>query len=329
MYGRVKRDIEYIMELKKFIEKTYGFMILEIKSAIRSFYGETWRLDANDGKSYFLKLDYATRHKDNFRLSLPILDYLARTGVENISTVVKTLDGKLYKKYDRAILALFDWIESVRMKNDETTKNEFLILAKIYKLPYDNLVINTEDFTAHCLDTFDELLMELRNDANEGHYSKLLKEIDERKSILFPRITKLKNLAKKCRKDFSNFFITHGDPQENIIVSENGYYLIDWEHPLLAPPERDAWTFLNSDNDLDAFTKALHEVGINYKFKRERLEYYCYYSFFRYLNEIIKAYYDLPQMEDEAAFQIIELFDGWIEDTIWFTESITSSKIDD
>ena len=321
MYGKVKREVDYILKLKRFIESKYGFMIIDISATKRSFYGETWKVVANNGNKYFAKLDYSSKHKEVYKTSLPIIEHLTKHGIDYVAKVIKTNESKLFVIFDNAVLALFEWIESKVVDDTIVTNKEFQMLSKIYKVSSSGLQITKEDFTAHCVDTYLELFAELKAEAKKGHYSSVLNELEDRTFIIDKRIKRLREVAKKCKDNMAGFVITHGDHGENMMAGDDKYYLVDWDHPLLAPPERDAWFFLNSERELSEFQKSLAACGINYKFSKERLEYYCYYAFFRYLNELIKAYFDMPEVEEDAAFNIAELFDGWIEDIIWSVES--------
>jgi spectinomycin phosphotransferase len=51
--------------------------------------------------------------------------------------------------------------------------------------------------------------------------------------------------------------ITHGEPHPgNLLRTQAGLRLIDWDMVALAPPERDLWWVINSDQDADRYARA-------------------------------------------------------------------------
>jgi len=92
-------------------------------------------------------------------------------------------------------------------------------------------------------------------------------------------------------------------------------FLVDWDTPVLAPPERDAWCMCGRGWARDAFHSALRRHGIQHTLRTERLAYYCYSFFFHYL----AAYLDGFTPADTAR-EVAEYLDGWIEDSIRYAD---------
>jgi len=69
---------------------------------------------------------------------------------------------------------------------------------------------------------------------------------------------------------------------------------------------------------MDAFHNALRENGIAYTLQQNRLAYYCYYTFFFYLN----AYLDRFVLTGDTE-GIEEYMDGWIEESFRYADKIT------
>lgn len=75
MFYDVCRDDAYLDRLRAHIAEKYGIRAAAITPAKRGYYGETWKLQTQDGV-YFVKLDTLAHHQARFQNSLPVMDYL-------------------------------------------------------------------------------------------------------------------------------------------------------------------------------------------------------------------------------------------------------------
>ncbi|MCL2473321.1 MAG: phosphotransferase [Alphaproteobacteria bacterium] len=306
-YSNIVRSEEYKRDLIGFIKTEYEIETLKLIPASRGFYGETWRLDAND-KSYFVKLVYNTAHKIIYERSFHIIQHLCNHGIDFISRIVKTKNSSPYAKFDNAILGVFDWIDGENIETDATKIPEYQMLAKVYAVPSKGLNIPLEDFSGHSVDKFCEQWNALDDE-------QILTLLEKNRAKLEHRAERLKIFSKRCQNsDTKDFVITHGDAGGNLIVSGDKYFIVDWDHPILAPAERDAWVMCSKDWAQDAFHDALRQNNITYTLRPERLAYYCYYFFFFYLSAYLD---DLTQADT-----IEEHINGWIEETIKYADSI-------
>jgi hypothetical protein len=103
LYSNVERSDAYKNHLINFIKREYDIEAVGITPAKRGFYGETWRLDTSD-TSYFLKLVYLAVHKPVYERSFYIVQHLCNHGIDFISRIVKTANGRLFTQFDGAIL---------------------------------------------------------------------------------------------------------------------------------------------------------------------------------------------------------------------------------
>lgn len=274
MYSNVSRSDVYIGELCCFIRREYGLEPTRIVPAKRGFFGETWRLETAD-LCYFVKLDYSPRHWFVYERSFPVVEHIVGHGIDFISRVVHTKDGRLSVRYDGAVLGVFHWIDGENIETDETKLPEYRMLAKVYAVAPGDLSIPQEDFTGRSAGVFFAQWAAL-----EDTYTRSL--FEQRRETLEYRAARLKHFASLCRGDTTGFVITHGDAGGNLIQNGDEYYLVDWDDPLLAPPERDAWNMLCYGKSWAGciFHQALRESGINYTLRPERIAYYCYFYCF-------------------------------------------------
>jgi len=288
----------------KHIRFEYGIDAVELASAKRGFYGETWRLDAVNA-SYFLKLVYAVEHMDTYKRSFSVIEHLGNHGIIFISSIVKANDGRLYTEFDGAILGVFNWIDGELIETDETKVPEYQMLAKVYAVPTDGVCIPREDFSGTISDIFYEQWKSLKN-------ARLLALLEKNRDKIEHRAKRLKHFAKLCRNIDVSFFITHGDAGGNLMVNGNNFFIVDWDNPVLAPPERDAWVMCSKDWAREAFQAALRDNDITHTLRTEILAYYCYNFFFYYLTAFLDASANAETVE--------EYLDGWIEDSIRYCE---------
>lgn len=305
MQNDADRDSKYVEHLSEFIEKEYNISITDILPAKRGFYGETWRVNTLE-KSFFVKLDYTFVHKEVYRKSFSILEHLTNSGIDYITKIIKTADGKLYTKFDDAIIGVFEWIdgEDADITDNSVKIIEYQMLSKIYKVHVENIDIKKENFNCEIVVKFYDLWDKLDN----NEISQMLKRYS---ALLEHKMTRLKYFAEQCKSDMSGFYITHGDTNRNMIMEGSRYFIIDWDDPMLAPPERDAW-FCLSDWSIDAFNSALKQEGIEYSLRSERLSYYACYSFFLYLTEFIERFLDGRDM-NSIITEINTYICDWLE----------------
>jgi len=315
MYSSVRRDAAYVARLADFIRREYRLAPTAIAPAKRGFYGETWKLTTASGR-YFVKLDASEAHKAIYERSFPVIEHLRTHGVDFISKIVKTAGGTLSTRLDGAVLGVFDWIDGEHIESDETKWPEYQMIAKVYTVPAGTLAIRREDFSASSADCFFVLWGGLKHGPESEASARTLAVFERHRALLAHRAERLALFAGLCQGDTSHFFITHGDAGGNLIQDGGKAYLVDWDDPVLAPPERDAWVMCPHGWAMDAFHAALRRNGIHYALHSERLAYYCYHSFFFYLTEYLEGF-----TQAETAAEIEGYFDGWVEGRLAYAES--------
>jgi Ser/Thr protein kinase RdoA (MazF antagonist) len=293
----------------KFIKNVYDIDIINLTVAKRGFYGETWRLDVKGG-SFFLKVVYPAVHKPVYKRSFQIIRHLCDHGIDFISRIKKTKDGRLFAQFDGAVLGIFDWIDGENIQNKKTKIEEYKMLAKVYTVLPGEISIPCEDFSVYNADRFFKQWNALKDEPLKSLFEKNRMKIEQ-------RAERLHRFSKLCSGDIADFYITHGDAGGNFIENGDRYYIVDWDNPIYAPVERDAWFCMSWDWAMNAFHNSLRENGINYTLRPERLAYYCYEYFFFYLN----AYLDANTQADTVE----EYIDGWIEESFDYADMIPCS----
>ena len=313
MYNLEQHDTDYTNRLLDFIRHEYGIESTAIAHAKRGFYGETWKVDTLN-HSYFVKLDYSDAHKHIYERSFSVMEHLYNHGIDFISRIVKTMDGRLSSRYNGAVLGIFDWIDGENIETDETKIPEYQMLAKIYTVPINGLSIPCIDYSGKSADKFFKQWAALAD-------KEICLLFEENRAKLEDRAARLKHFAGLCKGDATCYVITHGDAGGNLIVSGDRYFIVDWDEPILAPPERDAWNMLCYEGKEWAgciFHKALRENGISYILRPERLAYFCYYYFFFYLTEYLDNF---TRLDRKQKTDLEQYFNGWAENRATFADN--------
>ena len=302
------RSETYKEQLCDFIRSEYNIDSVSIAPAKRGFYGETWRLESTD-KPYFLKLDYSP-HQGVYERSFPIIEHLCNHGIDFISRIVKTKSGGLSTRFDGAVLGVFNWIDGEHIETDETKIPEYNMLARVYKVPANGLSIPREDFSSQYAEKFYAQWAVMDDE-------QINSMLEKRRAVFEHRADRLKLFSEKCKGNTTGFVITHGDAGGNLIEDGELCYIVDWDEPILAPPERDAWVMCNRDWARDAFHEALRQHSVTYTLRPERLAYYCYHFFFFYLTSFLESY-----KVSDIVQELEEYIDGWIQDSFRYVDSI-------
>jgi Phosphotransferase enzyme family. len=304
----------------RFIGDNYNLVPTGIAEAKRGFYGETWRLVCG-GDVYFVKLDYSPKHKAIYADSFNVVRALTDAGVDFIPKVIKTTAGELYSQFNGAVVGVFDWIDGENIQNNITKLAEYERLAEIYRLAPKNLEVSSETFSCSSVSYFHDLKAKIDCGADEAS-NLIFRMLDNYSDVIAHREERHAFFTKRCRGDLSHFYLTHGDAGGNIIISSGKYYIVDWDLPLLAPPERDAWFCLHWKWACDAFERSLCVNGIDYKLNTDRLAYYCYESFFIYLGEYLDAFLALPESRGNFEKILKGFFNGWIKEELDYADTV-------
>ena len=304
---KTSRGGEYIKRLIDFIRQEYGIDAVSLTPAKRGFYGETWKIVSPPERVFFVKLVYRRSHKAVYERSFPVILHLNNHGIDFISRVVKTINGDLYARFDGAVLGVFEWIDGENEETDDTKFFEYEMLAKIYAVPKPGFRMRREEFTTINSEKFMRQWDLLDN-------GELKPVFEKRRSTLVSRAERHRKFAGICRSGANSFVITHGDAGGNFIRGNGKNYIVDWDAPLLSPPERDAWVMCGKAWARAMFENAMKNNGMDYTLKPERLTYYCYDFFFFYLKEYLGAAAD--------AKTVAEFLDGWINDSLNYADGL-------
>ncbi len=306
MYNARPRPAESVAALKAVLADEWSLTIQSFREAPRGFYGETWDVQTAGGR-YIAKLDRSP-HQAVYRRNLPVLQGLLDQQIPGIAPLIRTRRGALCADFEGGTLALFAFIPGEHTE-DYPLDRLFRTLARIYRAqPPEG--IERERFGDGILEVVAAQVRALPGDPVSRGVRALF---EEKRPLLAAYAERLRSFARSCAADESGFVVTHGDAGGNAILTEDAFTLIDWDHPMYAPPERDAWFFI-ADPRFSRFDACLAEAGLAYRLRNERIGYYGYFTYFYYLHEYLTCYHYVTDEKIRArcADAIRDYFTSWI-----------------
>jgi len=309
-----------------FLRDAYGLPVTAVRPAARGFFAETWHATTSLGGRYFVKADHAPSHQTRFETSLPVVDHLNRHGIDFITRPVRTTRGDLSCRMDRAVVAVFDWIDGQNVETDETEPVEYALMARVDTASADGLTLPMEDFAGDSVRDVHRLWHQLErrsSDRADDDDRDALGLLDTQRHQLAAYAARLRHFAQLCQPDRSHFHITHGDAGGNLLVCGDRYVTVDWDEVKYTPSERDAWVMCcrerpNRQWAQDMIEEAMLAAGVSYRLRPERLAFYTYHQYFFYLAEILQAYLDTGGTERLASY--LDGSDIWGD--AWITECL-------
>lgn len=317
MQKEILRNPDDAKRLRAALSAQYGITAAEITPAARGYYGETWKIHTTAG-TYFLKMDALPFHQKRFQSGLSVVEYLCKNGVDFVGNIVKTRDGKLFSTFDTALMGLFEWVDGENLETDGTKASEYRMLCNIYPLTKPGLGIPAVSFSDEAAARFYRQWELLKKAPQTAANAAVLELFARYRAELSHSAQRLSKLARRCRADVGDFYLTHGDAGGNFFVGKGRNYLFDWDEAMYAPLERDAWVMGCYEWARNLFDQTLKKNNIPYRLRPERLAFYCYHMYFFYLGEFLLVH----PICDQSARMLDYFENGWIRSRIAFADTI-------
>ena len=204
-----------------------------------------FRATTHNATPYFVKLRRG--HFDETSVTLP--KYLSEQGNEKIMAPLPTQTGQLWGKLENYKVILYPFVEGrngyevglsddqwrefgAALKRFHTTHIPPLLSKQIRRETY---APNGRHFVKTCLDRAKQ---DRFDDPVAIEVAALLQS--NRDQIL-DIIVQAEKLCQGLQKQLSEFVVCHSDIHAgNLLIESNGgFYIVDWDDPILAPKERD------------------------------------------------------------------------------------------
>ncbi len=232
-------------ELQHSLEDAYALQVRAMCFVPRGECSWGYRVEAGDGRRYFLKL-FRTNSLPAWAAHL-VYRLHSEGGIENIVYPLPACSGEVLSHLGGHPAALFDFIEAQSLfqapSKAETLYRLGELLARLHgcvQLRQD--CRRVEQFEIPGRDMYDRIVdLVNRGCVRSGAAGEALRILRPVRKQLEALREEILLFQEKARRAQSPFCICHGDPTPgNILVGASGTpYLIDWDEMLLAPPERD------------------------------------------------------------------------------------------
>jgi len=300
----------------------YGMRAFRVGDAPRGFVAETFVADVADGRRVFVKWLPAWVDAERaaaMHVGLAIAARLNELGIA-AAPPLRTTDGALWTALDGRTLAVFPFIEGARgavldQRMGPAALNHgfdplIALLAEIHAAtpaldsapPREAFALPfAADFERAWRATFETPV------ASDSHGA-MQTLLAPHKAQIEVDWAGLRRMAAACRAAAWTPVITHGDlAGDNVIVGADGrLWAIDWDYPLLAPVERDAWFFTCNTEAEAAFLEAYRRAQPGYAVDPLVRRFYLFQRFF----EDIYGYIDIVlgnERPERKAWSVAEL----------------------
>jgi spectinomycin phosphotransferase len=242
----------------------------------------SYRVEARDGNSYFLKL------KTNFSnlAALLVPRFLKDHEVEQVVAPIPTRTDKLVEEIDGFALILYPFIsgnEAMKVGMSDEQWTEFgSVLKAIHRtrLPSEvSRFVRREDF----IPKWSRLALEMQKQVDAGHFTDpYQKELagfwKDKKETIQAVIERSELIGQNLQRADLEFVLCHADIHTaNILVTpDRELFIVDWDDTLFAPKERDLMHVLE-ENSIHTREEQMFFAGYgNVEINQLALAYYRY-----------------------------------------------------
>jgi len=229
-----------------------------------------WLATGGDGSRRFVTVDVLGAKRGGFDGLNRALDsaYRLRHEARLPFVIAAELagDGSTLRHVgDAHAVAMYEIVDGTSLASGPFPSNELresvlrLVAAMHAATPAVIDVADRDDFGVAARDGLERALEELDREWDGGPYA------DPTRGLLAEHATAVRRglatydrLVRTVMASDAPWVITHGEPHaQNVMITDDGPVLIDWDTALIGPPERDLW-MLTSDGDdlgLDAYSE--------------------------------------------------------------------------
>lgn len=226
-----------------------------------------YKVITKNKKEYFLKLKKANVYEP----SLLVPKYLKDQGIEEVIAPIQNKEQQLWGHIDDSSVILYPFVQgetaaAVGMSPEQWTEIG-TALKKIHatKLPNELIdKVQTEIFAKKWSDWMKEFVIKIQKSAYTDRFQREIaivwKEKLEDINYMLGRAAELSQIIEKQQVEF---VLCHSDiHDDNIFVSKEKPFIIDWDNVMLAPKERDLVFIMNTEGE-ESFFKGYGNAPIN------------------------------------------------------------------
>lgn len=208
-----------------------------------------YRMDSANGIAYFVKL----RRGDFNEITLTLPQFLHEQGVEQIIAPLPTTTGTLHAPLEDFHVMVYPFVEGDNGYVVGLSEEQWRELGEAFKRIHTTPIPPTLQARVPC-ETYTPKWRGIvksyvaRNDADaytDPLALKLFAFLEERREEILALVERAEQLAQEIEAHPREFVLCHADIHAgNVLIERNGgFYIVDWDDPILAPKERDLMYF--------------------------------------------------------------------------------------
>lgn len=230
-----------------YLRNEYGLKVVEFSNLQlgADFNSAAYRLVADDGKLYFLKL----RRGDFDEARIAVPNYLYALGIQQIIPALTTQAGQLWAGLDSFRLFLYPFVEGhngYEVNLLDQQRVEFgSALKRFHTAEIPSAITNSicrEQFSAQWRSQLKHNLARIQN---ETFYDPVAEELaaylNNKRTETLQLVGRAERLAHSLQAQTPEYILCHGDIHAwNLLIDANdALYIVDWDTLIFAPKERD------------------------------------------------------------------------------------------
>ncbi|MEM1282443.1 MAG: aminoglycoside phosphotransferase family protein [Chlamydiota bacterium] len=206
----------------------------------------TYKVETQDGPTYFVKLKQG--HLSD--ISVKLLAFLNKSGIQQVIPSVKTVDGKLTLRINDCTLSVYPFVNGQNGFSCGLSGDQWILLGKtlrqVHELdltPWIKNHIGKETYSTKRREAASALLDKQMDCGlvSDEVALRLQAFIKENRSLMHHLVNRAEYLSLLVREQSPKFVLCHSDIHGgNVLIDESGsIFIVDWDEPIIAPKERD------------------------------------------------------------------------------------------
>ena len=277
-------ETSFLIRLKKYLQESYQLNCRKLEPLDLGADPNTtlYLAQASDHQSYFLKLRF-----DINPLGLSFPQFLQELGLKHIIAPVATRKGELYQNFEGCALMLFPFIEGNNAYHQPLSDRQWFEFGQSLRFFHDSpmpeklrLQFPLETYS----DSWRKLVQNFQTRIKHETFTDLVAQevanlLLENQNELLTLLERTETLALSLKRQNLDLIPCHADLHAgNLHLTQDSFYLVDWDTLILAPKERDlmfigAGLFgnqLSPEEEIALFYQGYGETEIN----QEALSYF-------------------------------------------------------
>jgi spectinomycin phosphotransferase len=234
-----------------------------------------YKVDAKDN-AYFLKI----KNKHHEIINRDVIHLLQSIDIKDLIYPINTIDKQLLTQMNDYNLIVYPFIDGRNGFEQSLTKKQWIELGKTLKkihtltlpLSFQNKIVK-ETFSSKWRDIVKSLDAQIEHDTSENKITVDFKHFYiTNQDAIHQLVISAGELCNQIEPESINYVLCHADIHAGnvLIASEESFYIVDWDDPIMAPKERDLMfigggvgNVWNGSNEVEYFYEGYGKTTIN------------------------------------------------------------------